>query len=205
MIHFKPFEAEAKALGHRFIAGVDEAGRGPLAGPVVAAACIILSDGDFPHLNDSKLMTEKERENLFDSLPARSDLYYGIGVVDHETIDRINILQATFLAMQQAVSQLPVDPDLLLIDGPLAWKTKIPVQTIVKGDRLCQSIALASVLAKVTRDRMMRDFNQIYPQYKFAQHKGYPTALHAEMIRQYGLSPIHRKSFKVNRNASSIK
>lgn len=204
MSRFKQFESQAKALGHRFIAGIDEAGRGPLAGPVVAAACIILSDTEFPHLNDSKLMTEAEREKLFDSLPFRTDLYYGIGIVDHETIDRINILQATFLAMQRAVAQLPVVPDLLLIDGNRSFQTQIPVQTIIKGDQLSQSIALASVVAKVTRDRMMHEFDLIYPQYRFAQHKGYPTALHTEMIRQHGFSPIHRKTFKLNRSTPAI-
>ena len=212
-------EEEGFSLGFKSVAGLDEVGRGPLAGPVMAAAVIFPRGFTHPEITDSKLLTAKKREALV-PLIQESALAWGVGSADHHEIDRINILQASLLAMARALRQLEVEPDYLLIDGihkipqPLLvdllnrdsnhWNTKneiavntIPCQKTVKhGDRLCVSIAAASILAKVTRDRMMADYDLHYPEYGFAGHKGYGCASHLRAIQQYGPSPIHRKSFR---------
>lgn len=189
-------ERELYLQGFRSIAGIDEAGRGPLAGPVVAAACI-LPDGFFlAGLNDSKKLSAEKREDLYQVLSQDPSVFYGVGVVDAEEIDRINILQATFLAMQKALSALSKKPDFLLVDGNALFRTKIPAKAVVEGDAKSISIAAASIFAKVTRDRMLDAFDKIYPLYGFKKHKGYATASHAAAIEQHGICPIHRKSFE---------
>lgn len=180
--------------GIRLICGVDEAGRGPLAGPVCAAAVILPPHIELPGLNDSKKMTDKRRRELYPVIKDRA-LAYGIGFASHEEIDRINILQATYLAMERAVAQLEVKPELLLIDGNRAKDFGIPVQTVVKGDSLSASIAAASILAKVTRDDWMLEAARTYPDYAFEIHKGYGTKAHYEALRQNGPCPIHRMTF----------
>lgn len=191
------FENEFKAGGYSVVCGIDEAGRGPLAGPVFAAA-VILPDGlEDIGLNDSKKLSEKKRDLLFDIIREKA-VAYGIGSADEREIDEINILNATFLAMKRAVEALGVTPDLALVDGNRKPKTGIPEETIVKGDAKCISIAAASVLAKVSRDRYLLALDEQYPEYQFAKHKGYPTALHYEMIKKYGVSPVHRLSFLKN-------
>ena len=182
--------------GIQRIAGVDEAGRGPLAGPVVACAIIfpqgVLIDG----VNDSKKLTEKKREELFHYIHEKA-LAVGIGIVNNDVIDTINILQASFLAMNNAVQFLRIKPQQLLVDGNFFRHESFPVENIIKGDSLSHSIAAASIIAKVTRDALMVEMHEQYPQYGFAQHKGYGTKAHIEAIRQFGYSPIHRRSFHV--------
>ena len=180
--------------GYEVICGVDEAGRGPLAGPVCAAAVILPKHLDIPGLTDSKKLTDKKRRELFPLIQDQA-VAYGIGLASQEEIDEINILQATFLAMERALAQLQVRPNLALIDGNREREFGVPVQTVVKGDSLSANIAAASVLAKVTRDDLMMELAQQYPQYGFEIHKGYGTKAHYEALRQYGASPIHRKSF----------
>lgn len=180
--------------GVRVICGVDEAGRGPLAGPVCAAAVILPPHIDIPGLNDSKKLTDKRRREL-EPIIKEQAIAYGIGFADHEEIDDINILQATYLAMERAISQLSVTPELALIDGNRAKDFGIPVETIIKGDSRSASIAAASILAKVARDDVMLEYSKIYPEYGFEVHKGYGTKAHYEALRTYGASPIHRKSF----------
>lgn len=188
------WEQKAKEQGYSLVCGIDEAGRGPLAGPVYAAA-VILPDGlELPGLNDSKKLTEKKREELF-SLICEKAIAYGIGCASEQEIDEINILQATYLAMRRAVEELPVPADYALVDGNRMPPLAIPGETIVKGDASSASIAAASILAKVSRDRVMKMMDEVYPQYQFAKHKGYGTKLHVEMLREYGPSPIHRKTF----------
>lgn len=180
--------------GLKLICGVDEAGRGPLAGPVCASAVILPPHIEIPGLNDSKKLTDKKRRELFPVIKEQA-IAYGIGLASHEEIDRINILQATYLAMERAIAQLSVKPELVLIDGNRAKDFGLPVQTVIKGDSLSASIAAASVLAKVTRDDLMLDAAKDYPQYAFDVHKGYGTKAHYEALRAYGPSPIHRMSF----------
>lgn len=176
------------------VCGVDEAGRGPWAGPVVAAA-VILDPLKIPAgLNDSKKLSEAKREALFDPIAASAQI--GVGIVDAREIDRINILQATYLAMQLAVGNLPTQPGLALIDGNRAPPLSIRVQTIIGGDAKSLSIAAASIIAKVTRDRIMHDLHKQFPHYGFASHKGYGTAFHAEALQQHGVCTAHRMSFK---------
>lgn len=182
------------AQGYQVICGVDEAGRGPLAGPVCAAAVILPKHLEIPGLTDSKKMTDKKRRELF-LLIQEQAVSYGIGLASQEEIDEINILQATFLAMERALSQLNVRPDMVLIDGNRERDFGVPVQTVIKGDSLSANIAAASILAKVTRDNLMMELAQQYPQYGFEIHKGYGTKAHYEALRQYGASPIHRRSF----------
>ena len=189
------FENRLKREGFSLIAGVDEAGRGPLAGPVVAAACILPPKVFFEHLNDSKKLTPEMREELYAKITMHPDVHFGVGVIDEETIDRVNILQATFLAMGKAVHELKIIPDYLLVDGNRAPKFERPALTIVKGDGHSVSIAAASVIAKVTRDRMMVEFDKKWPEYGFKRHKGYGTEEHFEAIEKFGPCPIHRKSF----------
>ncbi len=181
--------------GRGAVCGVDEAGRGPLAGPVCAAAVIFAPDTQIPGLDDSKKLTEKKREALFPVIQEKA-LAYGIGYANEREIDEYNILNATFLAMRRAVEQLSVSPDVLLVDGN--QKPRIGVcdeVTVIKGDAKSVSIAAASVLAKVSRDRKMLELDAQYPQYAFRQHKGYGTKLHYERLSQYGLSPFHRRTF----------
>lgn len=187
-------ENEYREKGFDIICGVDEAGRGPLAGPVYAAAVILPSDCVIEGLNDSKKLTEKKREALFDEIKEKA-LAYGIARADEKEIDEINILNATFLAMKRAIDSLSVRPDLALIDGNQKPHTDIEEVTVVKGDAKSMSIAAASVLAKVSRDRFMLEMAGKYPQYEFARHKGYGTKLHYEKIAQYGVCDIHRRTF----------
>lgn len=187
-------ENEYREKGFNVICGVDEAGRGPLAGPVYAAAVILPSDCVIEGLNDSKKLTEKKREALFDKIKEKA-LAYGIASADEKEIDEINILNATFLAMKRAIDSLSVKPDLALIDGNQKPHTDIEEVTVIKGDAKSMSIAAASVLAKVSRDRFMLEMAEKYPQYEFAKHKGYGTKLHYEKIAQYGVCDIHRRTF----------
>lgn len=180
--------------GFRVVCGVDEAGRGPLAGPVCAAAVILPPHLEIPGLNDSKKLTDKRRRELYPIIKEQA-IAYGIGFASHEEIDEINILQATYLAMERALAQLSVKPDLALIDGNRAKDFGLPVKTVVHGDSLSASIAAASVLAKVTRDDLMLQQDELYPQYGFAIHKGYGTKAHYEALRTYGPSPVHRMTF----------
>ena len=189
------YEMDAREKGYQSVAGVDEAGRGPLAGPVVAAAVILTLDADLQGLDDSKKLSLKKREELFPKIQMQS-IAYGVAVVSPAVIDEINILQATRLAMKQAVEKLISVPDLLLIDGNQKIDFALEQWAIVKGDSKSFSIAAASVLAKVTRDRIMDDYHHLYPQYEFAQHKGYGTKLHRELIVKHGPCPIHRRTFK---------
>ena len=178
----------------RLLAGVDEAGRGPLAGPVFAAAVILPDDVIIDSINDSKKLSEKKREGLFEMIKERS-LAYCIFFVDQEEIDKINILQATFKAMRGAVNGLNVRPDYVLVDGDKSPGLDIAHEAVVKGDSKSMSIAAASILAKVSRDRYMTEMAEIYPGYGFEKHKGYGTATHYAAIREMGISDLHRKSF----------
>jgi len=182
------------AKGYHLICGVDEAGRGPLAGPVCAAAVILPPDADIPGLNDSKKLSDKRRRELYPIIKEQA-VAYGIAFADHQEIDEINILQATFLAMQRAIDQLQVRPQLALIDGNRERDFGLPVQTVVHGDSLSASIAAASVLAKVTRDDYMQQMAEQYPEYCFEIHKGYGTKAHYQALTEHGPSPIHRMSF----------
>lgn len=180
--------------GVKIICGVDEAGRGPLAGPVCAAAVILPPNAEIPGLNDSKKLSDKKRRELYPVIKEQA-IAYGIAFADHNEIDEINILQATFLAMERAVSQLSVKPDLALVDGNRAPNLPLPVKTVVKGDSRSANIAAASILAKVTRDRLMEELDATYPAYGFAVHKGYGTKRHYEVLREFGASPVHRATF----------
>ena len=189
------FDEQLRAQGARLLCGVDEAGRGPLAGPVYAAA-VVFDPNNIPQgLNDSKKLTEKKREALFDQICEQA-LSFGIATATVEEIEQYNILQATFLAMRRAVEQLTVTPNLVLIDGNrIPEGLPSPAQFVIKGDALSASIAAASILAKVSRDRFMLELDKQYPQYEFSKHKGYGTALHYERLAEHGISPIHRRSF----------
>ena len=188
------YEKEAAAKGYTAICGVDEAGRGPLAGPVFAAAVILPADCVIEGLNDSKKLTEAKREALFDVIREKA-IAYGIGSADEKEIDEINILQATYLAMRRAVEALPVPCDYVLVDGNRMPPLPVPGETIVKGDAKSASIAAASILAKVSRDRLLLQYAKEYPQYLFEKHKGYGTKDHYAALEAYGPSPIHRLSF----------
>lgn len=193
-IDWLKYENEAKADGYNIVCGIDEAGRGPLAGPVCAAA-VILPDGCIIEgANDSKKLTEKKREQLFDVIKETA-VAYSIATADEKEIDEINILQATYLAMNRAFQGLNLKPDMALVDGNCDPGLGIPTRMIVKGDANSMSIAAASILAKVTRDRFMLEMDKKYPQYQFAKHKGYGTKLHYEMLDKYGASEIHRMTF----------
>ena len=182
------------AQGIQVICGVDEAGRGPLAGPVCAAAVILPKHLELPGLTDSKKLTDKRRRELFPIIKEQA-IAYGIGLASEQEIDEINILQATFLAMERALAQLSVRPDLALIDGNREKDFGIPVKTVVKGDSLSANIAAASILAKVTRDDLMLEIAKQYPEYGFDIHKGYGTKAHYEALRAHGASPVHRSTF----------
>ena len=190
------FEYEEKhcAEGYAAICGCDEAGRGPLCGPVVAAAVILPLGLEIEGLNDSKKLTEKKREALFDVIKEKA-VAYAIAEASPEEIDEINILNASMLAMRRAVDALPVKADFALIDGNCSRGFSIPTETVVKGDSKSYSIAAASILAKVTRDRQCAELDKAYPQYGIAKHKGYPTKDHMDAVREHGPSPIYRKSF----------
>lgn len=179
------------------ICGIDEAGRGPLAGPVVAGACILPVDAEILYLNDSKKLSGKKRELLFDEIQQKA-IAYGVGIVSPERIDEINILQATYEAMRQAIQQMGMTPDLLLVDAVTIPGVPMKQVGIIKGDGKSVSIAAASILAKVTRDRMMVQYEEVYPEYGFAGHKGYGSAGHIAALKKYGPCPIHRKSFIKN-------
>ena len=187
-------EDECRAEGYTVICGVDEAGRGPLAGPVCAAAVILPDHLELPGLNDSKKLSDKKRRELFPLIKEQA-IAYGIGLASEKEIDEINILQATFLAMERAIAQLEGKADLALIDGNRAKDFGLPVKTVVKGDSLSASIAAASILAKVTRDDMMEAYAGEYPGYGFEVHKGYGTKAHYAALTEKGPSPIHRMTF----------
>ncbi len=188
------FENEKRAEGYALICGCDEAGRGPLCGPVVAAAVILDPSVEIEGLNDSKKLSEKKRERLFDIIKEKA-VAYAIAEASPEEIDEINILNASMLAMRRAVAALPIRADFALIDGNCSRGFEIPTETVVKGDAKSASIAAASILAKVTRDRQCVELDEKYPAYGIAKHKGYPTKEHMAAVRAHGPSPIHRKSF----------
>jgi len=189
------FEKMYYRRGYRRIAGVDEVGRGPLAGPVVAAAVILPRDGIGERLFDSKKISSKKREHLYKTIFAEAQ-GVGIGIIGQEEIDRINILQATLKAMALAIENLSTPPDFILIDGSQGLRLPISQKPIRKGDQLCNSISAASIIAKVTRDRMMLECHQKYPQYNFAKHKGYGTKEHRKAIEKFGICELHRKTFR---------
>jgi ribonuclease HII len=188
-------EQAVRTKGVSLVAGIDEAGRGPLAGPVVAAAVLFPETVMLPGINDSKKLSSKKRDVLFDDI-YRHAISVGIGIVDPLEIDRINILQATLLSMRMAVENLNPSPHFLLIDGNVPIQTTIPQKTVKGGDRRCASIAAASIVAKVTRDRLMALYDEEYPEFGFKKHKGYGTKAHCEAIRTYGYCRIHRKTFR---------
>lgn len=188
------YEARAAENGFTAVCGVDEAGRGPLAGPVCAAAVILPQGLIIEGLNDSKKLSEKKREMLYDKVTENA-LAWSVAFASEAEIDEINILQATFLAMKRAVEGLGIKADYALIDGNRMPPLDIDGETVIKGDSLSMSVAAASIIAKVTRDRLMLEIDKEYPQYLFSQHKGYGTALHYEMLEKHGVSPVHRRSF----------
>ncbi len=188
------FEHAKRKLGYKYICGVDEAGRGPLAGPVFAAAVILPNDYEIEGINDSKKLSEKKREKLFNEIIEHA-LAYSIQSCDNKIIDEINILAATMLAMKTAVENLVIEPDIVFVDGNRLPKLATPAEYVVKGDAISANIAAASILAKVSRDRFMYEMDKKYPEYCFAKHKGYPTKLHYEKIREFGPSEIHRLTF----------
>ena len=192
-------EKEYWNKGIKFIAGIDEAGRGPLAGPVVAACVIFKPNQKIEGIKDSKKISEKKRINLYSEIYKKA-IAVKIGIVDNDKIDEINILQATFLAMNKSLGGLDVKPEIVLVDGPKSNIKLFPVKHVINGDNLSQSIAAASIVAKVTRDNMMYEFDKIFPQYSFAKHKGYGTKLHIEAINKYKSCPLHRKSFNLVKN-----
>ncbi len=189
------YQRIAEEAGFLLCVGVDEAGRGPLAGPVTAAAVHLPSHIDLPGLNDSKQVSKTNRDRLFESLTTLTDVLWSIAEVTSDRIDAINILQATHEAMRAAVSGLTDTPDLVLVDGNPVNGFECPAVNVVKGDAKCAAIAAASILAKVHRDRVMLEYDAIYPEYGFAKHKGYGTKAHLEALRKHGPSPIHRHSF----------
>lgn len=194
----KHMEQELYQKGFRAIAGIDEAGRGPLAGPVVVAGVIMPKDSMIEGVNDSKKVSEKKREKLYDQIIEEA-ISYSVAIIGQDCIDEINILNATKQGVTTVVEELDVKPDLILVDALTHINTKgIPYDSVIKGDAKCYSIAAASILAKVTRDRIMRQWDEIYPQYGFAKHKGYGTSAHILAIKEYGLCPIHRRSFTKN-------
>lgn len=195
MYNMQEYEVMLAAKGFSRVAGVDEAGRGPLAGPVVSAAVILPPDFDLPGLNDSKKLSEKKREALLPLIEEQS-LAVGVGIVSPARIDEINILRASLESMVKACDALPVQPDYLLIDGKFTLDMPLPQKALVKGDSRSASIAAASIVAKVTRDLIMKALDEEYPGYGLAGHKGYPTKAHKEAIARLGVSCVHRKSFR---------
>ena len=198
LTNLKQIENDLYEKGFKKICGIDEAGRGPLAGPVVVASVIMPKDSMIEGVNDSKKVSEKKREKLYDLIIDEA-ISYSVAIIDQNTIDEINILNATKQGVTKCVEDLKEKPDLILVDALTGINTKgIPYDAIIKGDAKCYSIAAASIIAKVTRDRIMREWDEIYPQYGFINHKGYGTAKHIEAIKKYGLTPIHRRSFTKN-------
>jgi ribonuclease HII len=193
--YLSKWERELHSKGYRKIAGVDEAGRGPLAGPVVAASCVLPFGFLLEDLNDSKKLTRKRRKELFEELTHHPAVFFALGIVNVATIDCVNILQATFLAMQEAIQKLPNGCDYILFDGNQLPKVSLPHQGIVGGDGLSLSIAAASVIAKESRDRLMDQYHLQWPEYGFDQHKGYGTQKHLEALERFGPCEIHRRSF----------
>ncbi|MFU0833116.1 MAG: Ribonuclease HII [Oscillospiraceae bacterium] len=188
------YEDAARSDGCKMVCGIDEAGRGPLAGPVFAAAVILPEHEQIEGLNDSKKLTPKKREMLYDEIVQKA-VAWGVSFATEDEIDKINILQATFLAMRRAFSKLNLQPDCALVDGNRMPQLGVETRLIVKGDSKSASIAAASILAKVSRDRVMCQIDEIYPEYGFAKHKGYGTKLHVEMLRKIGPCPVHRRTF----------
>ena len=198
----KVYEERARSFGYRSIAGVDEAGRGPLAGPVVAAACIFLEDVELLGLKDSKKLASEQREKLYCQIEENPAILKAVGVIEAIEIDQVNILQATLLAMVAAVAGLSQKPDYVLVDGNRLPPLDIPAEAIIRGDNLSESIMAAAIVAKVTRDRMMVEYDKKWPGYGFAEHKGYPTAGHLEMLKKLGPCPIHRMSYAPLKNGA---
>lgn len=190
----KKFDLDYIKDSSKLLAGVDEAGRGPLAGPVVAAAVVFKNSIDIPLVDDSKKIKESDREILYERIMNES-ISFGIGIVDNKDIDEINILQASLKAMKIAVNNLDVEPDIILIDGNKSFVMNKEIHTVVKGDSKSFSIAAASIIAKVERDRIMKNLSLQYPEYKWEKNKGYPTKEHFELVRKYGITPFHRKTF----------
>ena len=195
LIELKKIEKELHEKGFKNLCGIDEAGRGPLAGPVVVAGVIMPEDSMIEGVNDSKKVSEKKRELLYDKIIEEA-LAYSVAIIGQDVIDEINILNATKSGVTKVIEELDIKPDLILIDALEHIDTKgVPYESIIKGDAKCYSISAASIIAKVTRDRIMREWDSVYPQYGFIQHKGYGTAKHIAAIKEYGLCPIHRRSF----------
>lgn len=195
LIELKKIDKEFFEKGVKYIAGIDEAGRGPLAGPVVVACVILPENSMIEGVNDSKKVSESKREKLYD-LITQEAISYGIGIIYQEEIDEINILQATKKAVTKAIKQMKIKPNIIMVDALNGIDTMgIPYKSIIKGDAKCYSIAAASIIAKVTRDRIMREWDKVYPEYGFASHKGYGTAKHIAAIKEFGPCPIHRRSF----------
>ena len=198
LINLKSIEKNLYEKGFNNICGIDEAGRGPLAGPVVVAGVIMPQDSMIEGVNDSKKVSEKKREKLYD-LIIEEAISYSVAIIGQDIIDEINILNATKAGVTKVIDEISIKPDLIVVDALEHINTRgIPYESIIKGDAKCYNIAAASILAKVTRDRIMRQWDEIYPQYGFISHKGYGTAKHMEAIRKYGLCPIHRRSFTKN-------
>lgn len=198
LTELKQIEENLHSQGIEYICGIDEAGRGPLAGPVVVAAAIMPKDSMIEGVNDSKKVSEKKREALYEKITEEA-IAWGVGIIDQKEIDRINILNATKEGLTEAVKSLNVKPDRIIVDALNGIDTLgIPYTSIIKGDAKCYSIAAASIIAKVTRDRIMREWSEIYPQYGFEKHKGYGTKAHIEAIKEHGLCPLHRLSFTKN-------
>lgn len=191
-------EIYSKNKNIKYICGIDEAGRGPLAGPVVVASVIMRKDSMIEGVNDSKKISEAKREKLYEQITQEA-ISYGVGIIDHKKIDEINILNATKLGLKTSLEELDTKPDLILVDALDKIDTLgIPYNSIIKGDAKCYSISCASIIAKVTRDRIMRQWAEVYEEYGFERHKGYGTGAHIQAIKEYGLCPIHRKSFTKN-------
>ena len=194
----KQYENDLRNKGYKYICGIDEAGRGPLAGPVVVASVIMPANSMIEGVNDSKKVSEKKREKLYD-LILEEAISYGVGIIGQDEIDEINILNATKKGLTMSLQELTQKPDLIIVDALTHIETLgIPYESIIKGDAKCYSISAASIIAKVTRDRIMREWDKVYPQYGFAQHKGYGTSAHINAIKEFGPCPLHRKSFIKN-------
>ena len=195
LIKLKEMDEEIYINGAKYICGIDEAGRGPLAGPVVVGAVILPENSFIEGVNDSKKISEKKRERVYEEI-IKEAISYGVGIIDESKIDEINILQATKEGLTESIKELKIIPDIILVDALRGINTcNIPYKSIIKGDATSYSIAAASIIAKVTRDRLMLKYDEMYPEYGFAKHKGYGTANHISAIKQYGLCPIHRRSF----------
>lgn len=195
LITLKKYENELRKKGFKYICGIDEAGRGPLAGPVVVASVILPENSMIEGINDSKKVSEKKREKLYDMIIEEA-ISYGVGIIGQDEIDEINILNATKKGVTMSLEELIQKPDIILVDALSKINTLgVPYESIIKGDAKCYSISAASIIAKVTRDRIMREWDKVYPQYGFASHKGYGTSIHIKALKEYGPSPIHRKTF----------